>query len=279
MRLGSLLNVRIDRVQTVCRAATRFRCPDIPGYAVVSDFFVPPQTSIRTYGRVRRYRNFISGTQLFLQYDPKCPWLATFKLTFIADDWRGLQRPELEKVLKQFPPYRLLTVEVAFDFSSSSEVGTGFVGRHALFGKSKPSTSGTYPNEHRFGTRRSHKFVRCYPKEELGAYRVELELHSAWLRMHHIHTLRQMRCLPNLVFPKHFRFAQIGWDLVQTTLLRWRLPDKRILRLAQLRAGRIHRVLNYLGQVVGLTNVHRFLQDMALTDEVRAEFQRWSRRW
>lgn len=137
-RQPSLFRNRIDRVQTLCSAPEDGKPPDVPGFRVVSDYFVRGQTSVPTYSRVRRYANPLSGTQVFVQYRPVVPWLEPIKATFRPQDEKGLLRQELEGFLECFPSYRLLTVEVCFDFNSESGVDAPFVRRHALFGKSWP---------------------------------------------------------------------------------------------------------------------------------------------
>jgi hypothetical protein len=163
----SLLSNRIDRLQILCRPVDGGPLPSIPDFTVISDSFVRRQTTITTYRRVRRLLNPISGTQIFAQYDPAAPWLWKIKLTFIPRDQHGLLRAEVEEVLRHFPRYRLLAVELTFDFNMRSGVDEDYIRRHALFGKSRPQPRRKVLTGLRYGTRKSTKLVRCPTSAEL----------------------------------------------------------------------------------------------------------------
>jgi hypothetical protein len=129
--------VRLDRVQLVSEAAPGQKPPEIPGFEIVSDHFVRPQTSVQTYARCRQYNSSADGTQIFWQYDRRKGWLSPWKITLVADDRLGLSRREICNVLTHCRDHRFLLVELAFDFVQPSSVGERFVLRHGMFGKSK----------------------------------------------------------------------------------------------------------------------------------------------
>jgi hypothetical protein len=137
-RRAKLLDIRIDRLRILCAYPRRALLPDIPGLRVVRDTFVGRQTTTQTYKRVRQYLNEQTGTKIFLQYDPAVPWLAIVKVTFCPEDRYGLMRYELEAFLGYFKKYRILTIELSFDFKPGSGVDEEFVLRYGLFGKSRP---------------------------------------------------------------------------------------------------------------------------------------------
>lgn len=110
-----------------------------------------------------------------------------------------------------------------------------------------------------FGTRKSDKFVRCYQKDELGVFRVELEVHSPLLRKHSIETLDDLIHVPEIICPGHLQFVDLNW-----TRLRRYLSKKFGAGGAQVGAGALRRaasllkVRRYLGKR-GVVNFHRFL--------------------
>lgn len=158
---GGLCTARLDRVQFLAETR-RNRLPQIPGFYVERDSFVRACSAPPTYRRVRNCANPRSQTTLGIQYQPAPPWLAPIKATVIGDDYRGLQLSELEKIFKAFKNARLLTVELAWDFSVASGVDRAFVMRHAVCGKSKLAGGPLY-KDLRFGTRHSRTMVRAYP--------------------------------------------------------------------------------------------------------------------
>lgn len=266
-------------MQVLCWISGCKPLPVIPGLRVVKDWFVRAQTTIRTYNRVREYVNPHSGTKVFLQYDPCAPWLAAVKVTFCPDDRYGLLRDELESFLSSFQKYRLLTVEISFDFTPESGVDEEFVQRHALFGKSRPRNAEGSGGRLTLGTRKSTKFVRCYQKAELEVYRVELQLHSEWLRVRRIRKLQDLAMLPRLIFPKHFKFVRVDWNSVSTSMLHRGTRHLGKIHEAKRQASSIHGVVRYLGNDVGLVNPYRFLRTMKITGQVRRHFRRWIRQW
>ena len=276
---SDFLNIRLDRVQVMCAKTPLFKLPDIPGFITVADHFVLPQTSIKTFARVRRLWNENLGVELYCQYEPRCSWLGEIKITAIGDDWRGLQRPELERVLKSFPPYKLILAEIASDFTSTSGIDFFFVQRHGMFGKSQLQDCNEAEKTMRFGKRKSDKLVRIYPKEIIDAFRIEHEFHSRWLRKHGIDRLKDLRRLPDLIFPAHFRFVDLDWNAVEARVSKWRNVTHKSLDEARRRRGPLHRVLTCLRQDWGLTNVHRFLEFMEITDRVSDEFRKWAKKW
>lgn len=276
---SDFVNVRYDRLQAMSGRTARFKCPHISGFTTVNDHFVMPQTSTKTFARVRRLENEDSGTEIFCQYAPQNPWLGNAKITLIGDDWRGLQRRESASILKLFTPYKLNLVEVAFDFTAASGVDFFFVKKHGMFGKSRLQDCDADRKAMRFGRRKSDKLVRVYPKELVDAFRIELEFHSRWLRKHGIDRLKDLRQLPDLIFPAHFRFVDLDWNAVEARVGKWRNVTQKSLDQARRRRGPLHRVLTCLRQDWGLANVHRFLESMKITDEVSNEFRSWAQEW
>jgi hypothetical protein len=270
-----VVRVSIDRVQVLGWPSGE-RLPEVPGLKVISVSFVRSQTSGATYLRVRTLRNPRTKTKLFIQYSPARSWLAKVKLTIVPRDKTGLQRSELEMIVRIFGRTRLLTVEVAFDFLPGSRVDKRFVQRYGSFGKSRP-VKGRRFGELRYGGHHSPSMVRGY--EKLGAYRVELELHSGWLLRHHISQPCDLEKLPHLLVPKRIHFVKIDRTRLATRLAREGIPSRTIIETARLKSSSLYRVLRYLRSRVGLKNLTRLLRPLQVNRQVRLALRRWSREW
>jgi hypothetical protein len=207
---SEICTARLDRVQIVADAL-RNGLPEIAGFDVCRDSFVRPQTSITTYRRVRNYKNFKTKTTVDIQYQCVPPWLRAIKMTVIADDLMGLQRRELEEICSAFKAPRVLTVEFAIDFSAASRVDRAFVLAHGIFGRST-LVGGRFYKSLRYGTRHSETMVRAYEKPEISSYRIEIELHSSWLRKQGLKNLADLSKLSVLLSPGRIQLVEIDGD-------------------------------------------------------------------
>ena len=136
------------------------------------------------------------------------------------------------------------------------------------------------PNEERkralyYGSRKTDKLVRCYQKNTLARFRVELELHSGLLR--DISTLDDFLYLPDVVYPNHFRFVAFDWSRLEQYLSK-KLGDegRRIIAGAKRRSASLQRVRRYLNRK-GVVNVHRFLTPLAINQKAHRALDRWAR--
>lgn len=275
-RPGDICTVRLDRVQLVARTSDE-ALPDIPGFAVCRDSFVRPQTQIRTYERVRNLKNYKTGTTIDAQYRVKPPWLEPVKLTVIAEDSKGLERPELESIRRRFSWTRLLTVELALDFRAGSEVNRSFVLAHGLFGRSA-LVGGRLFRDLRYGTRHSKTLVRAYDKSEIKCFRVEIELHSAWLRGFRIFEPRHLSKLPALLCFDRVWFGELKWEVLAEYFDR-KNYDGSSLRKMREESYSIHRTLSLLRRHFGLVNVRRFLKPLPINSMIKHDLGAWATRW
>jgi hypothetical protein len=273
---GWELTVRLHRVQQVACTRTK-NLPQVPGFSIRRDRFVRQQTKIRTYARVQSLNNVDTGTSVDLQYQCKPPWLEPVKLTVVPTRSQGLQRAELEEICGRFKCPRLLTVELALDFGEGSEVDRSFVLRHGLFGRSQP-VGGRLFRDLRFGTRHSDTMVRAYKRPETKSYRVEIELHSSWLRRFGITQPSDLSKLPHLLCFSRINFVAIDWDALADHLRRKGLPASA-LNSARSQAYSIHRALSLLRSEIGLVNVHRFLSPLRINTVIKRELEDWANRW
>jgi hypothetical protein len=126
-----------------------------------------------------------------------------------------------------------------------------------------------------YGSRKSDKYVRCYPKKNLG-FRVELELHSGLLRQHSISALADLRRLPEVIYPKHLHLVAPDWKKLEKYLSRKFGGDShRILIRAQRRSVSLHRMQRYLKRK-GVPNFHRFLVPLALNRHIASALMKWA---
>jgi hypothetical protein len=267
---------KIDRVIAGILSTKHDVPREIPAYKLVRDSFVRSKTSIVRYRRVREYRHLWNRTRVFVQYQPCFPTPFPFKVTLISDDRRNLTRREILEVLRQFGEYRLLLLEIALDCGPESGTDLEFVRQHALFGKCRPNASRSRATKAVFGSRKSTKFVRCYHKDELDVFRIELQLNSAWLLRFRLRTLEDVRELPNLLCPSHIRFVQTDWTRLRAYLLRRGSNADEIIQRAKAASLSIHGVLKFLRTIVKVQNAHRFLVTTAPTRQILRALITWA---
>ena len=171
MRGPAILRVGPDRLQLFAGPYASPTPPEIPGYSLVRDSFVRRQTSRMTYARVRINVNRYSGTRLFLQYWPQLPGLSPFEMTVVGNDSRSLSLQELLRSFEAFEKYRLLLLELAFDFLPRSGIGLQNCPNVTEFsGSPIQPKHGCFPTVPLYGGRKADKYVRCYLKEAVGAF-------------------------------------------------------------------------------------------------------------
>jgi hypothetical protein len=272
------LVIKIDRLQCFAHGSVP---ASILGFTLLHDRFVRVQTKsgFVAYGRVREYVNFITDARLFLQYQPRRPGLPPIKITLISDDHGILTRREIEDVLEPFTTYRFLLLETTLDFYPHSGIDRDFVRRHAVFGKSRRKISRLYPHSDLYGCRKADKLVRSYRKDEVNAFRVEIELHSAWLRRYGILTLDDLRKLPGALFPNHIRFVEMDWGALSSYLSARRLNSSFIVEQAKSRSESIHALLGFLRNSIGVPNTHRFLRTVSPSQKIFQSLRNWSRKF
>ena len=266
--------VRLDRVLLAASGPRVQRnVPRLDGYKVIKDIFVPRQTTVATYARSRELRSPL-GTKIYWQYQKQNGWLAPWRITLVPDDRRGLCRAELDAIVARCRWYRLVLVEIAFDFDTTV-MSREFVRRHALFGKCRFRNTGADGTRY-YGSRKSNKLIRCYLKSTTNGYRIELELHSGFLRAHDILKANQLMKLAVILFPQHIRFVQMNWKSLRWYLIR-KFGNKRgraIFRRARRKRRFIHNVCRFLRRK-GIRNVHRFLQPLTLNKTLREALDVW----
>jgi hypothetical protein len=277
--------VRLDRLIAVAWAKPYWKLQRIPGYSVVKDNRVRPQGPVATYERVRELRSETSGTRVFWQYRPRPGWLGAWRITFAGDDLNGIAPREALSIRKRCRFAWLVLVELALDFDPSSGIDRAFVRQHAVFGKSRRRTDRGGPQQLRYGTRKSGKLIRCYWKEEVQAFRVELELHSRLLNKGRKKRARErvyelfsdLTGVPSLVFPKHLRFVRVNWRSLNRHLRdRFGPRSEAILETARSKARFSLCAVSRFLRDSGVNNVHRFLIPIRLNKKIDQALTKWA---
>ena len=224
-----------------------------------------------------KLRSTASDCQIAVQYESQLPWLTPLRITIIGDDKTGVTVENIEGVISQCQHYALSLVELAFDFTPESKMDRDFVRRHGHFGKSHRRVDRGGPGTLRYGGRSCPKLVRCYSKESLEVFRVELELHRSLLRKYGATTVSDLADLAARLVPAHLRFVCVRWKKLETYLAKKFGKDgNRIGEEARRRAdSSLRAVIRYLAQN-GVPNPHRFLGSLKINRDVREALQRWA---
>jgi hypothetical protein len=211
------------------------------------------------------------------EYDREKGWLRQWRITLIADDKTGLMPNQVRRFVKRCRFYNFLIFELALDFSPASGVDSEFIKCHALFGKSRRRRDLEQPGEVRYGSRKSGKFVRCYWKPEVNAFRVELEIHSQLLKKRGIETLLDLADVPYVILPNHLRFVRIDWKALHRYLERrfGERADSLLSKAGQKADRSIHSALHFLREN-NVNNPHRFLVPMRINKTIEAALTNWS---
>jgi hypothetical protein len=248
----------------------------IDGFRVVRDIRMVGKGE--NYGRIRQFRSRTTSSSVTVQYKPHYPWLRPHSVTTIGDDQAGISADEVELIVAQFSSCRPSMFELAIDFDLDTGVDRAFILRHGVFGKTQWRSDRGGGESLRYGSRRSPKLVRCYLKEALGCYRVELEIHSALLRSLGVNDVRQIYLIASMVYLKHIRFVGVRWKKLRSSLLRKFGGDGRTI-LAEARRVRDE---NSLGQSMrflkgrGVSNPNRFLFPLKINRTVRQALRKWA---
>jgi hypothetical protein len=134
----------------------------------------------------------------------------------------------------------------------------------------------------RYGSRKSGKLIRCYWKQQLNAFRVELELHSRLLSKGRLKKEQNFnfkdvpnRILPN-VFPDHIQFVRFRWEALEKYLTRrFGQQGMNILEQARAKARVSLRSATRFLRRKQVNNVHRFLVPMRINKAIDAALTKW----
>lgn len=267
--------VRTDRVVFTSSADLKAAVGRL-SYRTVSDYALRNMdVPYGAYGRALNLVNDSTKTRVVVSYRPRFRGLSLMRIATIPEDRPGLRRRELARVLRAFAPYQLVIVEMAIDFSRGA-MNAEFVRRHLKYRKCRMRRNWQYPKSAWLGAPASATFVRCYPKKEVGGFRVEAQFNRAFLKKHRIKTPRDFLRLPGFL-AKDVGFFEVNWpDLRRYAHRHLRHPGEMI-RMARERRKNLVEMLKFLRSVI--PNANRFLVPLPINKNIRKALDRFQRKW
>lgn len=279
-KTGRLVRALIDRLGFACPDFDIHSALSAVGFICVYDEFARKKTGRpKPYARVCRYRHPKTGTQIEVGYERLLPWMPEARVVLVANDLTGLRRKEVNRILDALPKTRLLFVEIAFDFESASGVGRKFVLCHGRFGKSQVRTSRRHPDSLWYGSRRSAKFVRSYPKPGVANFRVELELHRGFLRKNGIASIVHLPLLLHILIPDHICFYRVDEDSFQKFASKHLRHSASIFRIVTANHEPLGQRLRVFREKFGLKNLQRQLIPHPVNNSIFNALRIWARKW
>lgn len=276
--------VRLDRLGVTASGISEGLVLAIPGFRRERKHLVRPKhpREFRAYGRMTKFTSTSSVRQMTALTERRLPTIAECKVTMIARDETGLQPKDAFAVLELLPDVKLVMVELAFDFGSSSGVDGAYVRKHALFGKSRRNQISAHRCYDTWGTRRGAKFIRSYYKGEIGVHRVELQLNRRFLRRHGIKDVFDFHRLVEVLPVRHLLLAKLDEGRVRQQLKNAGhtvSECRRIMERVRESEGDLLAQFGVSRKRGGLRNVRRLLVPMEANELVGKALRRWARQW
>jgi hypothetical protein len=202
----------LDRLRFLVSKTPTSALKNLPNVISDQNHRVKPasSSSFYAYGRVHWFLRTDSRMKFYVELDRQHGYLAPFTITAIADDKTGLLPSEVFPILAAAPTAKLTMAELAFDFSPLSIVTRDFVRRHGVFGKSWRDRDTQNPAGDWWGAKNGGKRVKSYSKDEVCAHRVELEMHSRFLKHYGIESIQDFTRLVRLLPRRHILFARLS---------------------------------------------------------------------
>jgi hypothetical protein len=270
--------VKLDRMEIIAREAPLEALCAIPGYRAKRTRRLQQQL----YRKVTRIYGKGSVREIVVLWDPNTGWLPKFRMTIIPRDETGLLYGDLCLVLELLPQFKIVLLEIALDFPLASVVDTSFVRQHLLCGKTWLRMGGTALHQ-RWGSARSAKVVRAYVKFETSSSRLELQLHSRFLRKHGINHASDFPRLATILPGHHIYFAALDDNKLQKHLRRSGLSHKtrsKILKTVAKSRKSLWCTLRLLRRQWRFANVRRLLSPLPEMNQlVIAALNQWAKQW
>jgi hypothetical protein len=246
--------------------------------------FTPQRLWNQNYRFVRRLNGSGSIRSINIENEPNAGWLPPFRITIIPSDETGVAVQDLRSILELLPDFRIMLMEVAFDFPVNSVVDVAYVQRHLLSGKMwLPLSTDTNPFHQKWGRAAASKTDRVYTKWNTSKLRLELELHARFLRQHKIADIFDFRRLVEILIPRHIYFSQLDNDKLIERLQRdsaTPLEIRNVLDAVKEREDSLWETLRYLRRTVHLKNIRRLLTPIEDVNRVVEQGLRtWAARW
>jgi hypothetical protein len=276
--------VVLDRLRFVCDADPVPALSVLPGFRRGRSYFYrrENQAWFRPYGHALWFHREKSTMQFYVESDRQEGWLAPYSITLVADDRTGLLPEEVFAILEVMPKARLTMVELAIDFSPTTNVTRNFVRRCAVFGKCRRDLSGQNPTGDWWGARRGAKRIKSYFKDEVCGHRVEFLLRSRFLRHYGIRDVFDFWRFADLLPRHHILFARLDDQRLIAWLRRSGLSEARtsgILQKVTAVHGDLSAGLSYLRRQVGIKNSRRLLVPLRTNKLIRQALREWAEQW
>jgi hypothetical protein len=278
--VGVAVVIRFDRVVLNAVGHQPSAIGQIDGFERIADFRPRRQGKIATFDRLRTFRSKTNSCQISIQYSPLLPWLKPMRIKMVADDETGLTPKEVRSIISRCRYHQLSVVEIALDFTPDTGVDREFVLRHGRFGKSRRRTDRGGSNTLRYGGRLCPKLARCYEKENLGCFRVELELHRSLMRKRGVGKISDLGTAAVYLIPDHLRFVAFRWTKLEAYLTRkFGHEGTSLCDEARRRAdGSLRAATRFLAKS-GVANPQRFLASLRINRDMRAALRHWAERF
>jgi hypothetical protein len=233
----------------------------------------------RLWKRLYRHSTELKGVdsirRIYVEHGPNAHWAAPFRVTITPKDGSGLLPGDFLSVLEILTDFKLVLIEVAFDFPLDSIVDVEFVRRRLLSGKMwLKRTVGADKYHQKWGQRGCSKAVRAYAKWEASTLRVELQLHARFLRRKQIKDVFDFQRLPAILLKNHIWFADVDQSNLVARLRRngiERGKEMEILKQVRARVASLWETLKFMRQALHLTNVNRLLRPLDAVNGVVAD--------
>ena len=276
---GSECVVRLDRLQGYSVKDPTPTLTDVPGFQGspmrrlrrVNDKFQP-------YACVQWFQSTRNGAKFVVDSERMHRFVDPFRITFFADDVDGLLRSEIFRVLELVPDFRMTMVELAFDFTAG--LNRRIARQEGLFGKCRPipSVGGT----DYWGTRKGMKRVQCYFKQDVHAFRVELEMHARFLKYYKVRSPFDFHKFIKILPMRHIRFGAFSEQKLIRRMNHMGLTarhQREALRVVRGTPGLLWGTLNYLRQEWEMDNTLRLLDESPRNAAVIEALKAWLRGW
>jgi hypothetical protein len=281
-RAGSYEPVRcdakLDRIIITAREVPLQELGKIPDYRAKP----PKRLWKKQYREVTRIYGTGSIREIIIESGPNAGWLPKFRITVIPRDETGLLLEDLCLILELIPDFKIVLIEIAFDFPLGSVVDTSFVRRHMLCGKTRLRPGGNALHE-RWGSARSSKVVRSYAKFEASSFRIEFQLNARFLRKHGINHASDFPKLATILSSQHIYFASLDDNKLREHLRRSALPHKTktaILKSVAETRKSLWSTLRLLRRKWHFANVRRLLTaHPEMNRIVLSALNQWATQW
>ena len=156
-------------------------------------------------------------------------------------------------------------------------MNAGYVRRHGKFQKSRLRRNRRFPLAVWFGAPGSAKFVRGYPKPQIGGFRLEHQLNRGFLERHGIKTPEDFARFPEILISQ-IGFYRVNWTDLSRFMRRHLRHPEALLRMALRRSGVLTELLTFL-RCISIANPDRFLLPLPINEVIYDALRAWGEQW